>query len=128
MKQSISLVAFGILYGLMSMGCGSAIDDSSQQPGQPPSPTDSSSAGIISPEPSSEDVSTDDVETSAKRCVVSCGAVNISTGAACDPVRGSARTAFLGGCKKACQWATESAEGQAAQSGCRVTTCSEQCH
>jgi len=119
MKQYVLLAAFCFLYGLMGIGCGPAIDGSSQQ--------DSTSASIPHEAPPSGEVSAEDVETSAKRCVASCSAVSISTGAACAPVRGTARTTFIGGCKKACQWATEDAEGQAAQSGCRVTTCSEKC-
>ncbi|WP_143101518.1 hypothetical protein [Stigmatella aurantiaca] len=118
MKQYILLAAFCFLYGLM--GCGPAVDESSQQ--------DSTSAGISQEAPPSNEVSAEDVETSAKRCIVSCSAVSVSTGAACAPVRGSARTKVFGGCKKACQWATEDAEGQAAQSGCRLTTCAEECH
>jgi hypothetical protein len=109
-RQALLLMCCGFL-SFLGVGCGPAVDEPAPQ----------------TEEQTNEDSQDGEVHALARNCKVECSAVNISTGAACSPFTGFGSTTFLGGCTKACRFAIEDAQGQAAQSGCRLTTCSKTC-
>ena len=116
MKRQILLLIGCCFLGFFGVGCGPSVDD--------PAPQTEEQTPAESP---SDEASDGAVEALGKNCKVECSAVNISTGAACAPFTGRGSTTFLGGCKKACRFAWQDIEGQAAQAGCRLTTCGESC-
>ncbi len=114
-RQALLVIGFCFL-GFLNVGCGPIVDE--------PTPQTEEQAPAENP---ADEASDGDVQALARTCIVQCSAVNISTGAACSPFTGRGSTTFLGGCTKACRFAWQDIEGQAAQAGCRLTTCSESC-
>jgi hypothetical protein len=68
-----------------------------------------------------------EVRAQARNCQTTCTAVRVDTGEACASVVGYGYTTFLGGCTKACRFARENAEANAAAAGCRLVSCADSC-
>jgi hypothetical protein len=117
MKRQVLLVIGCCVLGFLGVGCGPSVEEE-------PAPRSEEQAPEESPSGESSD---GEVEALARLCIVECRAVKVPTEEACAPFTGRGSTTFLGGCKKACRFAWQDIEGQAAQAGCRLTTCDQNC-
>jgi hypothetical protein len=127
-RQALLLAVCGVL-GFFGVGCGPTTDDSTPQAGD--QSTEESPSQVGTPDENSQGGGSSDdreVHEMARNCTTTCTAVRIDTGAACANVIGYGSTTFLGGCTKACRFAHQDAESNAAAASCRLTGCADSCH
>lgn len=127
MKRYVALLAVCGLLGVTGVGCGGTQEETLPNPEQ--QAPEEKQPDTVSPEEGTQGEQPNDgkVHQQARNCQTTCTAVRFDTGGQCAPITGFGSTTFLGGCTKACRFAHDDAQSQAAAASCRIVSCNDQC-
>ena len=127
MRRQVFLLTVCGFLSFFGVGCGAAVDDPAPRTDEQASEESQSEAGAPNEDSLGDQSSDGEVEAFARNCKTTCTAVRLGTGEACAPVIGYGHTTVFGGCKKACRFARQNAEANAAADSCRLTGCTDHC-